>query len=133
MCYLRIKLVFSKLQCCSLSLSIYIYICKHNLLYFFFKLKCNLLSIFHGAGPRGCTWGGPGDVLLVSASLMSVQFKSRTPSVDPAVENYFCNAVHLECEVSDPPRDVSMVARWRPRKRSRVLWSGSNCLAKCPN
>ena len=36
------------------------------------------------------------EALGASASLMSVQLQSRTPSVDPAVKNYFCNAVHLE-------------------------------------
>ena len=56
---------------------------------------------------------------------MSVQLQSRTPSVDPAVENYFCNAMHLACEVSDLPRDASTVARWRPRRRPQVLWSVS--------
>ena len=62
-----------------------------------------------------------GEVCGASASLMSVQLQSRTPSVDPAVENYFCNAMHLACEVSDPPRDASTVASWR----LRVLWSVS--------
>ena len=52
---------------------------------------------------------------------MSVQLQSRTPSADPAVENYFCNAMHLACEVSDPPRNASTGARLRPR----VLWSVS--------
>ena len=56
---------------------------------------------------------------------MSVQLKSRTLSVDPAVENYFCNAVHLTGELSDPPSDASTVARWRQRKHPRVLWSVS--------
>ena len=39
--------------------------------------------------------GGPVEPMWSSASPMSVQLQSRTPSVDPAVENYFCNAVHL--------------------------------------
>ena len=41
------------------------------------------------------------------------------------VENYFCNAMHLACEVSDLPRDASMVARWCPRRHPQVLWSVS--------
>ena len=56
---------------------------------------------------------------------MSVHIQSRTPSVDPAVDNYFCNEMHLACEVSDPPRDARAVTRWRPRKRPIVLWSVS--------
>ena len=59
------------------------------------------------------TWRSPG----ASPSLISVQLQSRTPSVDPDVENIFCNAVYLDCEVSDPPRVrwSSKVARWRPQ------------------
>ena len=52
---------------------------------------------------------------------MSVQLQSHTQSVDLAVENYFCNAVHFACEVSDPLGYASMVARWRPIE----LWSVS--------
>ena len=68
---------------------------------------------YHGGGAARAY----GEALRASASLMSVQLQSRTPSVEPAVENYFCNAVHLACEVSDPPT----IARWRPR----VFWSVS--------
>ena len=116
MCYLIIKLVFSKLQCCchnkktSKLQGCYLYIKNTSYFRFKFLLKCNLHSIFPRRGP---------------ASLMSVQLQSRTPSVDPVVENYFCNAMHLACEVSDLPRDASTVARWRPRRRPRVLWSVS--------
>ena len=58
-------------------------------------------------------------------ALMSVQLQSCTPSVDPAVDNYFCNAVYLACDVSNPPIDASTVSRWRPRKRQLVFWSVS--------
>ena len=101
-CYLIIKFVSSKLQCCSLY--------KINTSYFSTFFKCNLHSIFYGGG----SGRAPREVLRTSALLMSVQLQSRTPSVDPDVENYFCNAVHLASEISEPPRDASTVARWRP-------------------
>ena len=51
-----------------------------------FYLKCNLHSISSEGGPRARTWGCHGDALGMpreaSASLMSVQLQSRTPSVD---------------------------------------------------
>ena len=127
MCYLIIKLVFSKLQCCchykkkQVNYRVVIYIKNTSYFRFKFLLNCNLHSIF----PRKVGALPLGEVCGASASLMSVQLQSRTPSVDPAVENYFCNPMHLACEVSDPPRDGSTVARWRPRRRPRVLWSVS--------
>ena len=123
--------MFSKLQCSYLYkknkyITGLLSILKNTIYFRFnFLLKCNLHSIFTEGDPRARTWGGPGKALWAFASLMPVQLQSRTLSVDPAVENYFCNAVHLASEVSYPPRDVSTVAKWRPRKRPRVLWSVS--------
>ena len=107
---------------CSVNDSVVIYIKNTSYFRFKFLLKCNLHIIstergWGGKGGRVRTWGGP----VSFASLMSVHLQSRTLSVDPAVENYFCNAVHLRWEVSDPPRDASTGARRRPRKRPRVL------------
>ena len=94
----------SKLHCC------YLYLKTQATLDSFFLLKCNLHSIFYGGGSERAH----GEVLRGPAGLrvaMSVQLQLRTPSIDPAVENYFCNAVHLACEVSDTPRDACTVAR----------------------
>ena len=77
--------VINNKNCSSVYYSVVIYI------QIFIKMQ--FTYCFHGDGrPRARTWGG----LRSSALLMSVQFQSLTPSVDPAVENYFCNTVHLE-------------------------------------
>ena len=88
--------LFNNINCCLVKFSVVIYIYIYiNISYLRFKflLKCNLHIIsMEGEGPAQ-TLGEP---LRASALLMSVQLQSCTPSVDPDVDNYLCNAVHLE-------------------------------------
>ena len=111
-------MLFNNKNLCSGNYSVVIYI----------KTQATLDSIFYYNAIYivFSTEGSPArahvDALRASASLMSVQFQSRTPSVDPAVENYFCNTVHLACEYG---REVAPT--------SALECFGSNCLANCPN
>ena len=105
MCYLIIKFVFSKLQCC------YLYKKTQHNLDSFLKLKCNLHSTSTDGAQSahlGRPWGLPYRYSSNHVHHMSIQLREIT-SVTQCI---------WMCEVSDPPRDASTVAMWRPRKLS---------------